>query len=238
MRAFILAAGIGSRLRPITDKVPKCMVKVGNEEIIKRQLFSLVNAGITDIYVCTGYKNEILKEFISKEYDFVKFIHNENYLSTNNMYSMWLSKEFSYNEDVIVMNADVFVDPGYIKMLVDSKIENCIPVQKGRYEEESMKIVFDGNKITEISKQIKPEEAYGTSIDIYKFSKKFTIKWFEVMEDIIFNKKEENKWNEVAINEMFKYETVLPLEIGNMWYEIDNYDDLEKAITLFHKNDE
>ena len=235
MKAFILAAGIGSRLRPITDEVPKCMVKVGDEAIIERQIFSLVNAGIKDIFVCSGYKKEILEKFIKEKYSYVKFIHNENYLSTNNMYSMYLTKEYSYDEDVIVMNADVFVEPEYIKKLVNTDIENCILTEKGRYEEENMKIVFDGNKIISISKKISKEEAYGTTIDMYRFSKNFTRKWFDVMEDIIFKRNEMNMWNEVAIDEMFKYETVLPLEVGKMWFEIDNHEDLEKARKLFNK---
>lgn len=235
MKAFILAAGIGSRLRPITDEVPKCMVKVGDEAIIERQLFSLVEAGIKDIFVCTGYKKETLERFIKEKYDFVQFIHNEDYLKTNNMYSMLLTKDYAYDEDVLVLNADVFVEPDYIKKLVESEMENCILCEKGRYEEESMKIIYNGEKITEISKQITEEDAYGVTIDIYRFNKAFTKKWFEIMEDIIYNRKEMNLWNEVAINEMFQYETVKPLVIGNMWYEIDNHEDLEKARKLFNK---
>lgn len=236
MKAFILAAGIGSRLRPITDKVPKCMVKVGNETIIERQLYSLINAGIKDIFVCTGYKNNVLENFIKNKYNFIKFIHNDNYLETNNMYSMLLTKNEAYGENVIVMNADVFVDPEYIKKLVNTKLKNCILVEKNRYEEENMKIIYDGNKITNISKQIKKEDAYGTTIDMYKFSKEFTKKWFEIMEDIIYNKQEKNMWNEVAIDKMFEYYDVKPLEINNMWFEIDNYEDLENARNLFNLN--
>ncbi len=233
MKAFILAAGIGSRLRPITDNVPKCMVKVGNETIIERQLSSLISIGLKEIYVCTGYKNEVLEKFINEKYDFVRFIHNNDYLTTNNMYSMLLTKDYAYNSDVIVMNADVFVEPEYIRKLVNSDLKNCILVEKGRFEEENMKITYDGKKITDISKQIAKENAYGTTIDMYKFSKEFTIKWFEVMEDIIYNQNEKNMWNEVAIDEMLKKAEVQPLEIGHMWYEIDNHEDLEKARNLF-----
>ena len=149
------------------------------------------------------------------------------------MYSMLLTKDYAYNSDVIVMNADVFVEPEYIRKLVNSDLKNCILVEKGRFEEKNMKITYDGKKITDISKQIAKENAYGTTIDMYKFSKEFTIKWFEVMEDIIYNQNEKNMWNEVAIDEMLKKAEVQPLEIGHMWYEIDNHEDLEKARNLF-----
>ena len=235
MKAVILAAGIGSRLRPITDEVPKCMVKVGDETIIERQLYSIINAGIKDIVVCTGYKNNILENFIKEKYDFVKFIHNEDYLKTNNMYSMYLTKDYIGDDNVIVMNADVFVEPEYVKLLAQSEYENCILTECGRYEEENMKIIFDGEKINSISKQISKEDAYGTTIDMYKFSKEFVQKWYDVMNNIINVENQKNMWNEVAINEMFKYENVVPLNIGKMWFEIDNHEDLEKARILFEK---
>lgn len=235
MKAFILAGGIGSRLRPLTDNVPKCMVKVGDEMIIDRQIDSLINAGINDIYVCTGYLSEILKEHINKKYNFVKFIYNEDYLETNNMVSMYLAKSEACGENIIVMNSDVFIEPEYIKVLIDSPIENCILTEKGRYEEENMKIIVKNDSIVAISKQISAQECYGTTIDIYKFSKEFTQQWFDVMKDFIENKNEKKLWNEVGINEMFKKFNVKPVNIGNMWFEIDNLDDLENAKKLFNK---
>lgn len=66
MKAVLLAAGLGTRLRPITNKVPKCMVPVNGMPIIEKQILNLVENGIKDIYVVAGYKCEVLKAFSAK----------------------------------------------------------------------------------------------------------------------------------------------------------------------------
>ena len=161
------------------------------------------------------------------------------YASTNNMYSMFKTMDFSYNQDIIVMNADVFIAYDYIEKLVSSPIPNAILTEKKRYEEENMKIVCNDNyTIIQISKQISPLESFGTTIDMYKFSKDFSKKWFEVMDYYINIKNERKLWNEVGINDMFKYFQVQPICIGKYWFEIDNMEDLTRANKLFETENE
>ena len=92
MKAVILAAGIGSRLRPLTDNVPKCMVEVNGIKIIEKQIKSLLNNGIKEIAVVTGYQHEILNKYLNENFPFIEIIDNKEYLKTNNMYSMFLTK--------------------------------------------------------------------------------------------------------------------------------------------------
>lgn len=233
MRAFILAAGIGSRLRPITDNVPKCMVEVCGEKIIDRQITALINAGIKEIFVVGGYKFDVLKKHLRLKFPHVTLIENADYLKNNNMYSVFLTKKFAIGHDCIYMNADVFVDSSYIKILVDSNYENTILAQKDRYEDENMKICFNGKKIYSISKQIDKYSSFATSIDMYKFSKSFILKWFDIISNYIIDKKIINLWNEVSINDMFEFFDVFPTLIDNKWFEIDTLDDLNKAEELF-----
>ena len=84
MKALILAAGLGTRLAPLTDSVPKCMVKVNHLTIIEKQIENLISNDIKDITVVSGYKHDVLEEFVTKKYPFIKFITNENYLNNNN----------------------------------------------------------------------------------------------------------------------------------------------------------
>ncbi len=232
-RAIILAAGIGSRLRPLTDLVPKCMVKVNGEYIIDRQIEALIRAGVTDILVCSGYKSDVLKQHLEKSYPSIKILEIPEYESTNNMYSMFRTKDFSYDHDIIVMNADVFVSYDYVKKLILSPIPNAILTERGRFEEENMKIVCNHGTISQISKQIEQKNAFGTTIDLYKFSKEFTKKWFEIMNEYINVKCEKKLWNEVGINDMFRFFNVKPITIGKYWFEIDNIEDLRNANALF-----
>ena len=232
MKAIILAAGIGSRLRPITDSVPKCMVKVNGEMIIDRQIQELIDNKIEDIYVIAGYKYEKLSDYISIKYPNVNIIYNDVYDSTNNMYSLFLAKSVLNSSSFILLNADVFIDRGIVKQIVDSNEINSIICEKGLYNEESMKIVFN-SKIERISKKITENDSYGVSIDIYKFSREASVNLFEIVSDYIINKSELNMWTEVALDRLLDKCDFQPIEISTRWMEIDNHEDLKIAEKIF-----
>lgn len=233
MKALILAAGLGTRLAPLTDSVPKCMVKVNHLTIIEKQIENLISNDIKDITVVSGYKHDVLEEFVTKKYPFIKFITNENYLNNNNMFSAYLARNYLSGESFYMMNADVFFDEDIIAELSKDKYKNAIATQKGEYLEESMKIKYDGDKITEISKQIKKEDSFGTTIDVYKFSKDASEAFFQKCINYIENRKELNLWSEVAINDIFNEINFIPCIIKGRWVEIDNFEDLTLAKSIF-----
>lgn len=235
MKAVILAAGIGSRLRPLTDNVPKCMVEVNGIKIIERQIKNLLNNRIKEIAVVTGYQHEILNKYLNENFPFIEIIDNKEYLKTNNMYSMFLTKKFVNEESFIFMNADVFFKEMIIKELLEDERENLIVCDNGNYLEESMKIVLDKNEhnILKISKQISKEESYGTTIDVYKLSSSASEKFFSIINNFIIEKKELNLWTEVAVQELLKQEKFYSKDIDFKWVEIDNLEDLEQAKKLF-----
>lgn len=233
MKAVILAAGMGTRLRPITEKVPKCMVQVNNETIIENQIKNLLYNGIKDILVIGGYKFNKLKEHISNISKSINLLNNEDYDKTNNMYSLYMAKEFINNEEFILLNGDVFFDKNIIKDLMINNYTDLIVCDNDNYIEESMKIKVKDGKLLNISKKISSEESYGTTIDIYKFSSKSTKKLFNIIDKIINKDKNLNSWSEVAIDKLFDYIEFKPLDIDYKWVEIDNHDDLELAKRLF-----
>ena len=88
VKAIILAAGQGTRLRPLTDDIPKCMVEVNGKPILNRQLDTLQSAGIENIIVVTGYEeNKINDPRITK-------VFNEEYASTNMLYSLLCAEDY------------------------------------------------------------------------------------------------------------------------------------------------
>ena len=105
MRVIILAAGMGTRLRPLTDDKPKSLVEVNGEPMIERQLRFLKEKGIEDIIIVTGYMAEKF-EYLKEKYG-VKLIHNDKYDVYNNVYTMYLVRE--YLEDAYVSEADVYL---------------------------------------------------------------------------------------------------------------------------------
>ena len=155
MKALILAAGLGTRLAPITDNYPKCMTEVVNDiTIIEQQIKSLLENNIKDITVVVGYKSDILIPYLKTLYKDINIIENKDFQNTNNMYSAFLGYKNLKDSDFIMMNADVFFDSKTLKSLIDDINSDAIVTDIGTWNEESMKVVEANGKLVSISKQI------------------------------------------------------------------------------------
>lgn len=234
MKAVILAAGLGTRLRPITNEVPKCMVPVNGTRIIDKQIHNLLVNGVKDIYVVAGYKADVLVTHLQENYPKVKVIDNTRYFETNNMYSLYMAMPNVKGEDFLLMNADVYYDTNIISGLLQNNELSMIACDRTQFIEESMKITIDKNGcINHISKKITEAEAYAVSIDVYKISKESANILFANVKNTIEIKKDENSWTEVALDEIFSETTFKPYVIDGRWFEIDNHDDLATAERIF-----
>ena len=232
MKAVILAAGLGSRLRPITDKVPKCMVPVNGIRIIDKQIDNLLKNNVTEIYVVSGYLHEVLDSHLKTNYPTVQIVHNERYNETNNMYSLYMTEQYVKGEDFLLMNADVYFDSNIITGMLDGE-GSKIACDYSQYMEESMKITCTDNKINHISKKVSEAEYDAVSIDVYRLSAKDGLVLFDEVNDTILNRKDENSWTEVALDHIFDKTSFAPYRIQGRWFEIDNHEDLAKAEAIF-----
>ena len=233
MKALILAAGLGTRLAPITDDRPKSLVPVNGKPILLKQIENLHENGIFDITVVSGYKADILKKEVHELYDDVKIIESVDYATTNNMYSAYMAQDSMAGYDFLMMNADVFFDSAVITALLKFESSNAIVTDIGSYYEESMKVVEKEGRLVEISKSITREDTLGASIDVYKFSKEGGKAFFDKCVEYIEEKKELKLWSEVAINSILSEVEFRACPLEGRWLEIDNHDDLAAAEKLF-----
>lgn len=233
MKALILAAGLGSRLAPITDKVPKSLVPVNGIPIIFKQIENLRANGIEDITVVSGYKADTLQEALNEKYPEIKIINSKDYASTNNMYSAYLAAEYFSGQAFLMMNADVFYDSSVIAALLEFGHGNAIVTDIGTYLEESMKVVEREGRIMQISKAITRADALGASIDVYKFSAEGSAAFFNKCREYIEEKHELKMWSEVALNDILAEVEFKACPLVGRWLEIDNHDDLSAAEKLF-----
>ena len=228
--AVILAAGIGSRLAPLTDTIPKCLVKVAGTSILHHQVSSLHAAGIPRIVIVAGYRAEQVRAAASAG---CIIVENSEFHETNNMYSLALAEQYVAGE-LILLNGDVVFARDILSDLLTSRYSNCIVTDVGRYIEESMKVAIraDGS-VCQIAKTVSREYAFGTSIDLYRFSERTVEMLFRLVHGYL-QMNDRKKWTEVAINDLVKGTAVYPVDVaGRSWVEIDNPSDLEEAEAIW-----
>ena len=233
MKALILAAGVGSRLAPLTDHLPKCLVEVNGTPILMKQIENLNACGITDITVVSGYLSHVLSSAVRGKYPEIRILESVDYAVTNNMYSAYLAREAMAGEAFLMMNADVFFDASVIRDLLACPYPNAVTVDVGRYMEESMKVIEREGKLTAISKTVPPEQALGCSIDVYKFSADAAREFFSKCSDYIEAKHDRRLWSEVALHDIFAQVEFHTCPLRGRWMEIDTPEDLLAAQKLF-----
>ena len=233
MKALILAAGLGSRLAPITDNCPKSLVPVNGQPILMKQLENLYLNGVRDVTIVSGYKADVLKSAVLEEYPDVNIIESVNYASTNNMFSAYIAKDTMGDDGFLMMNSDVFFDASVITELLKFPYPNAIVTDIGTYLEESMKVIEEKGRLVMISKGISREDALGASIDVYKFSKEGAKAFFDKCAEYIIENEKLKLWSEVALNDILSVIEFKACPLVGRWFEIDNHDDLAAAEKLF-----
>ena len=132
MRIIILAAGQGTRLRPLTDDRPKCMVEVNGTSIIERQLNTMHACGIKDenITIVCGYCSDILKDRFKDTK--IHFIVNEQYDSTNMVFSLMCAREMMESEeDIIISYGDIIYDKSVFDKILKAQDDMSVIVDDG-----------------------------------------------------------------------------------------------------------
>jgi len=175
MKAVILAAGVGSRLKPITERIPKALINLGGKPLIAHSIETLIDHGIRDVIIVTGYKSYKIRRFVTENYPeiSVKFVHNKRYDKTNNIYSLHLAMR-GLKDPFYILNSDIIYHPKIFTKLHECEKENLTISVDLREDlgKEDMKVVIDGERVVRISKKIDPKKAHGEYIGITKVTEK------------------------------------------------------------------
>lgn len=235
MKAIILAAGQGTRLRPLTNDRPKCMVEFNDKPIINYIIETMHYVGISDIHIVTGYKSEVLKEHLANEKE-ITFHLNKEYNSTNMLYSLWCASSV-FNDDVIISYSDIIYSNDILQKLVDCKAAISITIDKDwlklwelRMEDplldaESLLLDKDENIMGIGKKADSCDEIQGQYMGLIKISKSAWVKIIDVYNTISDSR---NMYMTDFLQLIVDYGmTVKSVPVHGGWIEIDNLNDLE-----------
>ena len=237
MKAVILAAGIASRLRPLTDTTPKCLLKIGERCLLERAFDALIQNGFNEFIIVTGYRQQQIVDFLQAHYpaQSITFIYNDKYESTNNIYSLWLTRPYTEGEEVLLLDSDIVFDPQIVEKLLRSDKADVLALNRHELGAEEIKVIVDNEqKVVEISKVCSIPDAIGESIGIEKMSAAYTQALFRELEMMILSEGLDNIFYERA------FERLIPQ--GYSFYvmdtteffsaELDTVEDFQQAQKL------
>lgn len=240
MKAVILAAGVASRLRPLTNNTPKCLLKVGSKSILELAIENLIANKIFDIVIVTGYLENQIRDFLNVRFPElnISFYYNELYNSTNNIYSLWLARNAFHADDMLLLDSDIVFDNRIITKLFNSGYKSCLALKRHDVLDEEIKVRTDNNgRVLEISKEVNPSEAAGESVGIELFSKELLRELFSVIDHKVNIEKNVNQFYEAAFQELINNNhDIYTVDITEYFCtEIDTIEDLKIAGELYNK---
>ena len=239
MKAVILAAGMGSRIRPLTDNCPKSMLKIGGNSILEMMLSRLRDCGIRDVVLVLGYLQEQIKEYVTIRFPDlnVQFVTNEHYATTNTGYSLMLARDLVEGSAFIKSDADVVFDKEILSRLIASEHDNCLCIDKNiQLDAEEIKVIIkDQNRVIKANKSVSPADAVGESIGIEKICRDTGKQLFAELATMMQDKCNHQEYYEGAYERLIEKEIPFyALDISGLkWTEIDTAADFKLAKEIF-----
>jgi choline kinase len=244
MQAIILAAGVGARLKPLTEDLPKCLLKIGDTNTLHFTIDNLIYNGVEEFIIVTGYREELIKNYIASNFTKlkVKYVTNTNYESTNSAYGLYLAKNLIEDKDTYLLDADILFEGDILKKLNNSHIDNPAAVNVTFvFDDEMVKVVCDmDNRIVKLGKNIDLDGVIGEATGIYRLSSYFMQNLFGILSKDMENPANRNEPHEVYLQKMAdtneKRNSMHAIDVSDcMCIEIDTEDDYEKAKKLWNE---
>jgi choline kinase len=178
---------MAKRLRPLTDTQPKCLLKVGERTLLERTVDAQLAAGINELVVVTGYRGEMIRDFLTNHYPTltIHFIHNADYEHNNNIFSLWMTRPYTDGKDFLLMDSDILLDPKLVKAIVEQE-GTALALNRHECGEEEIKIIVDSeSRVVELSKTCSIADAIGESVGVERIASDYSTALFHELEQMI-----------------------------------------------------
>jgi len=229
----ILAAGVGSRLNPLTIECPKTMVKVNSRPMIDYILNAIDVNSFEEIIIAVGHKKEIIMQHLGTNYKSIpiRYVYNPMYKETNSIYSIWLLREF-VKKDFIVINADTIFEHKVLDNIMNAQHAISVSVDDivdSPLDDDAMKVTIKDNKIIDIRKTITANKTMGDAIGIYRFKDEGINHLFNEIDNCLKENVNDQLFTH-AVNNLTSQTDIFSVSTGGYrWFEIDSIEDLKFA---------
>ena len=250
MKVIILAAGMGSRLRPLTNDKPKCMIKLLGQTLIERQIKIFHSYGINDITIVTGYKSKVV------DIPDVNYVNNVNYETTNMNESLFRALKPS-NSSVLVTYGDIVFEPKIVQQMLEITNDIRLAVRinwKEYYQNRTMhplseaeNVLIENGRILEIRKNISKSlenqqigEFLGIMLLFPDQIKILLERYLDLKKNHVGEFHSSSSLSNAYLTDMLQEmidcdATVKPVFIEGKWFEIDTPEDLKNTEKLIDK---
>ena len=239
MKAVILAAGVGSRIRPLTDNCPKTLLKVRENTILEMMISHIQNCGINEIVFVLGYLHEQIKDYVKTKFPDLNayFVINDKYIETNTGFSLMLAMDLIKGSTFVKFDADIVFDKEILKKLIECEYANCLCVDKSiNLDAEEIKVTIDDqNRILKANKAVHPKDAVGESVGIEKIDAETAMLLFAELKIMMKEGQNHQEYYEAAYEKLIKKNVPFyALDISGLkWTEIDTKEDFITAEKIF-----
>ncbi|HSA59852.1 MAG TPA: phosphocholine cytidylyltransferase family protein [bacterium] len=235
MKTIIMAAGVGTRISQRLGDTPKCCARIGDESLIQRTVRTLKKSGVHDISVIVGFKAARVREDI--ESMGVKTYENPFFDVTNSIASLWFARrELQTDDDVIVMNGDLFFEEHLIPHVIKAPQERVVFADPKRTQEADYRLQYSGGIVREFGKTLPVARTTGEYVGIAKIGASFLDTFRNHLEFLIGQQRHGLWWENVLFDLSERGEPIFVQEIADVfWAEIDYWEDYQRIMEFLNR---
>ncbi|MFA5054963.1 MAG: phosphocholine cytidylyltransferase family protein [Dehalococcoidia bacterium] len=225
MKVIILAAGLGTRLRPLTTNIPKCLFKLSKDQTIIGRMVNIIKK-ISDspVYVVTGFMHEKIEGQLAG----VEFVHNPFYRVTNSIVSLWFAREH-LDDDVIIINSDIVIQAPIFEEVLKIEHPAAVLIDSSKARTADYKVATYNDRVIMMSKELTANS--GEYVGITKLSRAAAGSLKQKIEEMVKNDQIDEWYENALVNMILDDDFDLNyVDVSHLqWVEIDTVDDLLMA---------
>ena len=227
MKVLLMAAGKGTRISRYIEGKPKCTIDIGDTTLIEYTIHELQKYGVDELGMVLGYHSNVIKELLGK-YN-IKYYYNYFYDVTNSIASAWFAKDF-IDDDIILMNADVYLEEGLIQEVFKEKKSPTLFSDSSRKEEADYKFYYEDGQLIKYGKELTGSDISGEYVGVAKLDREFIPLFLERLQKLIEAEKHHMWWEDVLYSYVGEEKIYINDINGMFWDEVDYIDEYERIL--------